>query len=33
MLAGGNLLNAVDFGSGPRTFVAHGGWVGSWELW
>jgi pimeloyl-ACP methyl ester carboxylesterase len=31
--AGGHLLNAVDFGDGPRTFVAHGGWVGSWELW
>ena len=21
------------FGRGPRTFVAHGGWVGSGELW
>ena len=31
--ASGHLLNAVDFGGGPRTFVAHGGWVGSWELW
>jgi pimeloyl-ACP methyl ester carboxylesterase len=31
--AGGHLLNAVAIGSGPRTFVAHGGWVGSWELW
>jgi pimeloyl-ACP methyl ester carboxylesterase len=31
--AGGHLLNAVAFGCGPRTFVAHGGWVGSWELW
>lgn len=29
----GHLLHAVDFGSGPTTFVAHGGWVGSWELW
>lgn len=29
----GFLLNAVDFGAGSRTFVAHGGWVGSWELW
>lgn len=29
----GHLLHAVDFGSGPSTFVAHGGWVGSWELW
>lgn len=24
---------ATSFGSGPRTFVAHGGWVGSGELW
>jgi len=24
---------AVDFGSGPHTLVAHGGWAGSWELW
>jgi pimeloyl-ACP methyl ester carboxylesterase len=31
--AGGHLLNTVEFGSGPQTFVAHGGWVGSWELW
>lgn len=31
--AGGYLLNTVQFGSGPSTFVAHGGWVGSWELW
>lgn len=31
--AGGHLLNAVDVGSGPRTLVTHGGWVGSWELW
>lgn len=31
--AGGHLLNAVDLGVGSRTFVAHGGWVGSWELW
>lgn len=29
----GHLLNAVAFGSGEATFVAHGGWVGSWELW
>ena len=29
----GHLLHAVDFGSGPTTLVAHGGWVGSWELW
>lgn len=26
-------LYTVEFGSGPRTFVAHGGWTGSWELW
>lgn len=29
----GYLLHSVDFGAGPATFVAHGGWVGSWELW
>ena len=29
----GHLLSTVAFGSGPRTLVAHGGWVGSWELW
>ena len=23
----------TSFGAGPRTFVAHGGWVGSGELW
>ncbi len=26
-------LYTVEFGNGPRTFVAHGGWTGSWELW
>lgn len=26
-------LHVVSFGAGPRTFVAHGGWTGSWELW
>lgn len=31
--AGGYLLNAVQFGSGADVFVAHGGWVGNWELW
>jgi pimeloyl-ACP methyl ester carboxylesterase len=31
--AGAHLVNVVDIGSGPRTFVAHGGWVGNWELW
>ena len=29
----GHRLNTVEFGSGSRTFVAHGGWVGNWELW
>lgn len=23
----------VEFGAGPRTLVALGGWAGSWELW
>lgn len=31
--AGGHLVHVVDIGEGPRTFVAHGGWVGTWELW
>jgi pimeloyl-ACP methyl ester carboxylesterase len=26
-------LFITSFGSGPRTIVAHGGWVGSGELW
>lgn len=26
-------LHAVSFGAGPRTFVATGGWTGSWEVW
>lgn len=26
-------LHVVTFGGGPRTFVAIGGWTGSWELW
>ena len=26
-------LHTVDFGVGPRTIVASGGWTGSWELW
>lgn len=30
----GVLLNVVSWGSADRpAFVAHGGWVGSWELW
>lgn len=24
---------AMSFGAGPRTFLAHGGWVGDSELW
>lgn len=31
--ADGYLLNTVSFGSGTSTFLAHGGWVGNWELW
>jgi pimeloyl-ACP methyl ester carboxylesterase len=26
-------LYTVEFGGGPRTIVAQGGWTGSWELW
>lgn len=26
-------LNTVSFGVGSQTFLAHGGFVGSWELW
>jgi pimeloyl-ACP methyl ester carboxylesterase len=26
-------LYTVTFGGGPRTLLALGGWVGSWELW
>ena len=26
-------LHALDFGAGPRTLVAVGGWTGSWEVW
>ncbi len=26
-------LYTVEFGSGPRTILSHGGWTGSWELW
>ncbi len=26
-------LFVTSFGGGPRTIVAHGGWVGSGELW
>lgn len=26
-------LHVLSFGPGPRTFLAFGGWAGSWELW
>ncbi len=26
-------IYTVDFGTEPRTLLAHGGWIGSWELW
>ena len=26
-------LHALEFGDGPRTLVAVGGWTGSWEVW
>lgn len=26
-------LYAVGFGAAPRTLVAMGGWIGSWEVW
>lgn len=29
----GNRLLALSFGSGPRTFFAHSGWLGTWEDW
>jgi pimeloyl-ACP methyl ester carboxylesterase len=29
----GQRLQVVSFGNGPRILLAHGGWVGSWELW
>jgi pimeloyl-ACP methyl ester carboxylesterase len=29
----GAVINVADFGDGDNVFVAHGGWVGSWELW
>lgn len=31
--AGGYLLNSIAIGNASRAFVAHGGWVGNWELW
>jgi pimeloyl-ACP methyl ester carboxylesterase len=29
----GRKIHSLTFGVGPRTLVAHGGWVGSLELW
>ena len=29
----GARLHALDFGAGPRTLLAVGGWTGSWEVW
>jgi pimeloyl-ACP methyl ester carboxylesterase len=26
-------LHSLSFGDGPRTFLAVGGWTGSWEVW
>jgi 3-oxoadipate enol-lactonase len=30
---GDDLINTVSFGSGDRTIVGVGGWIGNWELW
>lgn len=30
---GGNKVFALSFGSGPRTILAHSGWVGNFEDW
>jgi pimeloyl-ACP methyl ester carboxylesterase len=30
---GDDLINTVAFGSGERTIVGVGGWIGNWELW
>jgi pimeloyl-ACP methyl ester carboxylesterase len=30
---GDDLVNTVSFGSGDRTIVGVGGWIGNWELW
>ncbi len=27
------MVQTVQIGTGQRTFLAHGGWVGDWELW
>ena len=29
----GNKVFALSFGTGPRTFLAHSGWIGSFEDW
>ncbi len=29
----GRKLHSLSFGAGPRTLLAHGGWVGDLELW
>ena len=29
----GNRVFALSFGSGPRTFIAHSGWIGNFEDW
>jgi pimeloyl-ACP methyl ester carboxylesterase len=29
----GHRVHTVSFGTGPRTILMHGGWIGSWELW
>lgn len=31
--AGEHLIHTISFGKGGIPFVAHGGWIGSWELW
>jgi 3-oxoadipate enol-lactonase len=31
--SGSTQLHTVEFGTGPSTILAHGGWTGSWELW
>ncbi|HEX6871041.1 MAG TPA: alpha/beta hydrolase [Micromonosporaceae bacterium] len=31
--AGEQRLHVVSVGAGPQTIVAHGGWVGNWEMW
>ncbi|WP_407272718.1 alpha/beta fold hydrolase [Radiobacillus sp. PE A8.2] len=30
---GEHVIHALSFGKGDIPFVAHGGWIGSWELW